>query len=50
MRRLMEFMRNDWAITQRHFREAVKFCGSYRFFKRRGFTHKAAMFNARNAL
>jgi hypothetical protein len=50
LRRLMEFMRNDWAITRRHFKEAVKFCRSYQFFKSRGFTHKAAMFNARNAL
>lgn len=53
MRRLnpvLKFLANDWALTKQHGKNALKFIADYRFFVQRGFTHKAAVFNARNAL
>lgn len=46
----LKFLANDWAITRRRFKAAVKFANNYSHFKQRGFTHKAAVFNARNAV
>ena len=49
-RGLIEYLAQDWAITKRRFKNAVKFANNYSYFRQRGFTHKAAVFNARNAL
>lgn len=49
-RGLIRFLANDWALTKQHGKDALKFITNYRFFVQRGFTHKAAVFNARNAL
>ena len=49
-RELIAFIANDYALTKRHCRSALKFIVDYRFFRHRGFTHKAARFNARNAI
>jgi hypothetical protein len=48
--RLAEFIATDWALTKRHARDAVKFVSGYLFFRRNGFTRKASIFNARNAI
>lgn len=50
MRGLMRFIAADWALTRQHGKDALKFANDYRYFIRRGFTHKEAVFNARNAL
>lgn len=53
MRRLkpaLKFLTNDWALTKRHCKGALKFITNYRFFVQRGFTHKAAVFNARRTM
>lgn len=50
MRGLIRFLANDWALTKQHGKNALKFITNYRFFVQRGFTHKAAVFNARRTM
>lgn len=50
LKAILKFLANDWALTKQRGKAALKFIKNYRFFVQRGFTHKAAVFNARNAL
>lgn len=50
MRDLIRLIKNDCALTRRRWKDALKFICNYRSFVQRGFTHKAAVRNARNAL
>lgn len=50
MNPFIHYLATDWAITRLHARHTLKLCRDYLHFKRRGFTHKAAVFNAINSL
>ena len=46
----LDHLARDLMRIKRFFTDKVKFVRDYRTFRRQGFTRKAALFNARNAL
>ncbi len=50
MRSLIAFIAADWRLTKARASEFVWRVHNYRYFRRRGFTMRAAWFNAMNVL
>lgn len=48
--RKRRFLAQDWQCTKGHLVSALKFVKQYHGFRKRGFTRKAARFNARSSL
>lgn len=44
------FIANDWRLTVRHLRAGARLISGYVFFRRRGFSIKDSIFNARNVV
>lgn len=50
VREVREFMYRDWLRTKKDICNVVKFANDYWTFLRQGMSHRAALYNARNAL
>lgn len=47
---LFDFLEADWKLTKARMNDRIKTLRNYHYFRARGFTRRAAWFNASNVL